>query len=83
MGFFGLMGMGYKAMMPVYVTRVIGAEVGGYGLILACGGAGATVGALTVARLGDRHQKDRTVVIGLLIFSLFYSRRALSVLGQP
>ncbi len=71
MGFFGFMGMGYEAMMPVYVTRIIGADVGGYGLILACGGAGATVGALTVARLGDRHQKDRTVVIGLLIFATF------------
>jgi len=71
MGFFGLMGMGYESMMPVYATRVLGAQVGGYGLILACGGAGATVGALTVARLGNNHRKDRTAVLGLLTFATF------------
>lgn len=71
MGFFGFMGMGYESMMPVYASRVLGAEVGGYGLILACGGAGATVGALMVARLGNNHRKDRTAVLGLLIFATF------------
>ncbi|MDR3618117.1 MAG: MFS transporter [Paludisphaera borealis] len=71
MGFFGLMGMGYESMTPAYARRVVGAEVGGYSLILACGGAGATVGALTVARLGHRRHKDRLVVVGLLIFSTF------------
>ena len=71
MGFFGLMGMGYESMTPVYARRVVGADVGGYSLLLACSGAGATVGALTVARLGDRRHKDRMVVGGLLTFSTF------------
>jgi len=71
MGFFGFMGMGYESMTPIYATRVLGAEVGGYGLILACGGAGATVGALTVARVGDNHRKDQTALLGLLIFAAF------------
>lgn len=69
MGFFGLMGMGYESMTPIYATRVLGAEVGGYGLILACVGAGATAGALTVARHGDSHRKDQTALFGLLIFA--------------
>ncbi len=71
MGFFGLMGMGYESMTPVYARRVVGADVGGYSVLLACSGAGATIGALTVARLGDRRHKDRMVVGGLLIFSTF------------
>lgn len=71
MGFFGFMGMGYESMTPVYATEVLGARVGGYGLILACGGAGATVGALTVARLGNNHRKDRTAVLGMLVFAAF------------
>lgn len=71
MGFFGFMAMGYESMTPIYATQVLGAQVGGYGLILACGGAGATMGALTVATLGDAHRKERTAVFGLLIFSTF------------
>lgn len=71
MGFFGLMGMGYESMTPVYARRVVGSDVGGYSVLLACSGAGATVGALTVARLGDRRHKDRMVVGGLLTFSTF------------
>jgi len=69
MGFFGLAGMGYESMTPAYARNVVGAEVGGYSLILACGGAGATVGALAVARLGDSRRKDRMIVAGMLIFS--------------
>lgn len=71
MGFFGLAGMGYESMTPVYARRVVGVGVGGYSLILACGGAGATIGALSVARLGHHRHRDRMVLGGLLIFSAF------------
>lgn len=69
MGFFGFVAMGYESMTPIYATQVLGAKVGGYGLILACGGAGATVGALTVATLGDTRRKERTAIWGLMTFA--------------
>ncbi|WP_165073570.1 MFS transporter [Paludisphaera rhizosphaerae] len=71
MGFFGLVGMGYEAMMPVFAQRIIGVDVGGYSVLLACGGAGATVGALTVARMGDGVRKERMIAFGMIWFSLF------------
>ncbi|WP_165245959.1 MFS transporter [Paludisphaera soli] len=71
MGFFGLMGMGYEAMTPVFARTVLGVGVGGYSLLLASGGAGATFGALMVARLGDGVRKERMVIYGMLCFSTF------------
>lgn len=71
MGFFGLAGMGYEAMMPVFARTVVGVDVGGYSLLLASGGAGATVGALAVARLGDGVRKGLMIALAMLIFSTF------------
>jgi len=71
MGFFGLMGMGYEAMTPVFARTILGVEVGGYSVLLASGGAGATLGALTVARMGDDVRKDLMIVYGMLCFSAF------------
>ncbi|AMV39441.1 MFS transporter [Planctomyces sp. SH-PL62] len=71
MGFFGLMGMGYEAMTPVFARTILGVDVGGYSVLLASGGAGATLGALTVARMGDDVRKERMVVYGMLCFSTF------------
>lgn len=71
MGFFGLVGMGYEAMTPVFARTIIGVGVGGYSVLLACGGAGATVGALTVARMGDGVRKERMIAVGMIWFSVF------------
>ncbi len=43
---FGIVGMGYEAMVPAYARRVVGTGVYGYSVLLACGGIGATVGRL-------------------------------------
>ena len=40
--FFGLVGMGYEAMIPAYATTVVQTGVRGYSVLLACGGVGAT-----------------------------------------
>ena len=70
MAFFGLMGMGYEAMMPSFARKVVSTGVEGYGIILACAGAGATVGAFGIASLGGIRRKEWIVIAGMMIFSL-------------
>lgn len=74
--FFGIVGMGYDAMIPAYTRRVVGAGVGGYSILLACSGVGATLGAVFVAAIGRFGRRDRWVVIGLLIFAFFLAAAA-------
>jgi len=69
MAFFGIMGMGYEAMMPSFARKVVGTGVQGYGVILACAGAGATVGALGMASLGRIRRIDRIVIAGMVVFA--------------
>ena len=51
--FFGVVGMGYEAMVPAYTRRIIRSGVEGYSILLACSGVGATLGAIVVASLGE------------------------------
>ena len=66
--FFGVVGMGYEAMVPAYARRVVQTGVGGYSVLLASGGVGATIGAFVVASLGGLHRKERLTIAGLIIF---------------
>jgi MFS family permease len=66
--FFGVVGMGYEAMVPAYASRVVNTGVGGYSTLLACGGIGATVGAFVVASLGGLRRKERLTIAGMVIF---------------
>ncbi len=72
MSFFGVVGMGYSAMLPAYAARVIGTREVGFSLLLASSGIGATVGALTVASLGGMPsgRRHRMILGGLALFSL-------------
>ena len=70
MAFFGVMGMGYEAMMPSFARRVVGTGVQGYGVILAAAGAGATVGAFGMASLGGIRRKERIVIAGMMVFAV-------------
>ncbi len=69
--FFGIVGMGYDAMIPAYTRRVVKSGVREYSRLLASGGIGATVGAIFVASLGKHRRKDRWAIVGLLIFAGF------------
>lgn len=69
MTIFGVVGMGYDAMIPAYAARVVGTGVQGYSLLLACSGIGATGGALVVASLGGVRRKEWLVLSGLLLFA--------------
>jgi len=66
--FFGIVGMGYEAMVPAYARRVVDTGVYGYSVLLACGGIGATVGAFVVASLGGLRRKERLTIAGMIIF---------------
>jgi MFS family permease len=68
--FFGIVGMGYEAMVPAYARRVVDTGVGGYSMLLACAGIGATVGALVVASLGGLRRKERLTIAGMMIFGV-------------
>ncbi|SIO63022.1 Predicted arabinose efflux permease, MFS family [Singulisphaera sp. GP187] len=70
MTFFGVVGMGYDSMIPAYATRVVGTDVRGYSVLLACSGVGATVGAFWMASFSSAESKEWLVLAGLLIFAV-------------
>jgi MFS family permease len=76
MGSFGVVGMGYDAMIPAYASRVVGTGVQGYSILLAVCGIGATLGALAVASLGGLRRKEWLVLAGLGIVAAFLGAAA-------
>jgi MFS family permease len=77
MTFFGVVGMGYDAMIPAYASRVVGTGVRGYSILLASSGIGATVGALAVASLGGVRRKERLILSGLILFAISLAASAM------
>lgn len=69
MMFFGVVGMGYAAMIPAYARLVLHTQTVGYSVLVASGGLGATCGALVIASLGGMRHKERLVTVGMLVFS--------------
>jgi MFS family permease len=66
--FFGIVGMGYEAMVPAYARRVVETGVGGYSTLLVSSGIGATVGAFAIASLSGVRRKDRLTILGMVLF---------------
>jgi hypothetical protein len=64
---FGILVMGYSAMLPAYARLVVGTGAVGYSALLSGGGLGATVGALVVASLGGLRCKENLVLGGMAI----------------
>lgn len=76
-----LFGLPYSVLMPVFARDVLHVGATGYGYLLAANGAGAFLGAMTLAMLGDYPQKRRLVFGGLfgfsaMIFAFTFSRSA-------
>jgi predicted MFS family arabinose efflux permease len=67
----GVAGMGYMALVPAYAQRVIHTGPMGYSFLLACGGLGATLGALLVASFGGLRRKEVLVLSGITVFAAF------------
>ncbi len=74
---FGVVGMGYDAMIPAFASKVVCTGVRGYSLLLSCGAIGATVGALLVASYAGRSRKDLIALLGIAIFACSLALAAL------
>jgi MFS family permease len=75
--FFGVVGMGYDAMIAAYARRVVQTGVEGYSTLLAFSGIGATAGALVIATLSGVRRKERLTIAGLVLFSGFLAFAAI------
>ncbi len=67
LGFFGVAGMGYTALVPAYTQKLLHAAEGGYSALQVGGGVGSTVGALLVAGLVGIKRRDRLVPAGMAL----------------
>jgi MFS family permease len=72
-------GISFLAMMPVVARDVLNSGATGYGILLACVGIGALIGALSLAGLGQRVARGQLFMwatygfaAGLVIFSLMH-----------
>ncbi len=67
---FGIIGMGYQALLPAYARVVVGTGAVGYSVLLSSSGLGATFGALIVASVGGLRRKEHLVLGGMATFGL-------------
>ncbi len=65
-----LLGMPYTSLMPIFAIDVLHGDASTQGLLLTTVGAGAVVGALSVASLGRRQGSGRLLVAGAAGFGL-------------
>lgn len=65
-----IFGMPYMTMLTVFARDVLHVGGGGLGLLTACSGAGAMLGALTVASLRGARRRGRLMLAGLVGFGL-------------
>jgi MFS family permease len=72
----GLFGVPYLVLMPLLARNVYGWDEAGLSLLMGTAGAGALVGALTLAYLGDFRHKGR-----LLLGSLLAGAACITALG--
>jgi MFS family permease len=80
---FGVVAMGYEAMVPAYARTVIHTDVEGYSLLLAFSGVGATLGAFAVAWHGGARRKERVAIVGLIVFAASIACGALLPIWLP
>jgi MFS family permease len=72
----GLFGAPYLVLMPLFARNVYGCDDAGLSLMMGTAGAGALVGALTLAYLGDLRRKGL-----FLLGSLFSGGACITALG--
>lgn len=66
----GLLGRSYSTLLPVFARDLWHTGPRGYGLLLMAPGAGALIGAFSMAALGDVKQKGRLVVVANAVYCL-------------
>jgi predicted MFS family arabinose efflux permease len=65
-----ILGVPLVTMLPVFARNILSVGSSGYGILMAALGAGAVLGAVTVAYLGDFPKKGRFVGWMILLFAL-------------
>jgi MFS family permease len=90
LGLVNLMGTPYTVLMPIFVDKVLHSGPGALGVLMACSGAGALIGAMTLAgRRGVRGLGSWVMIAcagfgtSLIFFSLSRSLLLSSVLLLP
>ena len=67
---FALLAAPVQGLLPVYADQILNVGAHGYGLLLSCLGAGAIVGALTLARLPPTYPRHHLIPLSMLGFAL-------------
>ncbi len=75
---FSLLGIPILTMLPVVARDTLHLDVGGYGALMMCFGAGAVLGALVLAAVGQQLPRGMMRMVSSLAFGLFIVLFALS-----
>jgi len=75
---FSFLGIPVLTLMPVLARDVLGLGAGGYGVLMTCVGAGAMIGALSIAAAGSRMRPHRALVVTSLAFPVLLVAVSLS-----
>jgi len=73
-----LFGISYIMLMPVFASNVLHVGVRGLGVLMSSIGAGALIGSLILARLGDFKYKGKLLIWSVFLFSLLLINFSLS-----
>jgi MFS family permease len=65
---FGILGVPYLVLMPVFARDRLGLDADGYGLLLTCVGIGGLTGALAIAARAGLQPGTRTLAVGSMMF---------------
>ena len=65
---YSLLGIPVLTLLPVLARDVLGLGAGGYGALMTCVGAGAMLGALSIASAGARLERHRALGVTSLAF---------------
>jgi MFS family permease len=68
-GMVGIFGWSYSVLLPAYAADILHLGERGYSALLSANGAGALLGALTVATYGSRVRPRRMILGGVWVFS--------------
>jgi MFS transporter, DHA1 family, staphyloferrin A biosynthesis exporter len=79
-----LLGMPYMTLLPVFADTVLDIGNEGYGILVACTGVGAMVGALTIAALSGMRHRGKVMLVVMVLFGvmlLLFSRSSYPLLS--
>ncbi len=67
---FGVLGMGYNAMLSAFAREIIETDAIGYSILQSSGGVGAILGVIVVASLSRFIRRESLIVTGISVFAI-------------